>query len=312
MLCRFVFSSCSVFLLLLFCLQIVSSCFGEFVKKILFALLVLLTWSTACRAASPRRIVSLAPSVTEVICALGLEANLVGITSYCDRPASVRGKAIVGGPANPSLEAVYSLKPDLVVVDEEGVGPSLAARLERMGIKAVQFHGSRLAGLADGIRRLGRELGVPHNAERLAVKIERSLRPTRGKRVPPRVLYVIWPDPLITAAPGTAIDDALRVAGLRNCAHDARGTYPHLSLEAVMERDPDLLVVGPVHADDFPLEKLLRQLRTVRAVREGHICFVSDALYRTGPRIPEGIEELRRCARRFFPGEPARRQGAAR
>lgn len=281
-------------------------------KHILFTFAVLLAWSSSSLASQPRRIVSLAPSVTEVICALGLEANLVGITSYCDRPASVRGKTVVGGPANPSLEAVYSLKPDMVVVDEEGVGPSLAARLQRMGIRAVQFHGSRLVGLADGIRRLGRDLDVSHNAERLAAKIERSLRPAKGERVPPRVLYVIWPDPLITAAPGTAIDDALRIAGFRNCAHDARGTYPHLSLEAVMERDPDLLVVGPVHADNFPLKKLLRQLRTVRAVREGHVCFVSDALYRTGPRIPEGIEELHRCARRFFPEEPARRRGTSR
>ncbi len=279
------------------------------VKRILFAFILQLTWSAACRAAPPQRIVSLAPSVTEVICALGLEANLVGVTSYCDRPASVRGKAVIGGPANPSLEAVYSLKPDLVVVDEEGLGPSLTGRLERMGIKAVQFHGSRLVGLAEGIRRLGRDLGVPGRAEVLAARIERSLRSAKGSRALPKVLYVIWPDPLITAGPGTLIDDALRIVGFRNCADDAHGTYPHLSLEAVMARDPELLVVGPGHADYFPLDRLLRRLRSVRAVRQGRICYVGDALYRSGPRIPEGLRELRRCAQRFFPDQPSRRQG---
>jgi iron complex transport system substrate-binding protein len=247
--------------------------------------------------------------VTEVICALGLEANLVGVTSYCDRPASVRGKAVIGGPANPSLEAVFSLKPDLVVVDEEGIGPSLTVRLERMGVKAVQFHGSRLAGLADGIRRLGRDLGVPGNGERLAADIERALRPAKVRRNQLRVLYVIWPDPLITAGTGTAIDDALRIAGLRNCADDARGAYPHLSLETVLARNPDMLVVGPGHTGDFPLGKLLRRLASTRMVREGRICYVSDALYRSGPRIPEGIGELRRCADRFFPDAAFRQQG---
>jgi len=279
-------------------------------KSILFCFIFLLAWVGMCSAAPPARIISLAPNVTEVVCALGLERNLVGVTTFCDYPASVRGKATVGGPANPSLEAVLSLKPDVVVLDEEGIGPSLNGRLARLGIRTALFHGSHLNGLANGIRRLGRDLGVPGQGELLAARIERSLRPVERKRTMPRALFIIWPDPLVTAGTGTVIDNALRLAGFRNIAADTRGSYPRISLEAVTERNPEILVVGPGHAHDFPMGKLLRRLASADAVRDGRICYVSDALYRSGPRIPKGIGELRRCADRFFPNQALPRKGS--
>ena len=95
--------------------------------------LILLTVAPGFAGEPPRRIVSLAPSLTELACALGLEKNLVGVTTFCDRPASVKGKPTVGGPANPSLEAVLNLKPDVVLVDEEGIGSKLAKRLQKLG-----------------------------------------------------------------------------------------------------------------------------------------------------------------------------------
>ncbi len=275
-------------------------------KSLLISLLLVITGCSLCLAAPPRRIVSLAPSVTETLCALGLERNLVGITSYCDRPATLRGKAVIGGPANPSLEAVVALRPDVVVADDEGLGPRLAARLERMGVRTVLFRGSRLAGLPAAVRRLGSELGVPDRGGRLAAEIARSLRGAPARPDRPLALFVIWPDPLVTAGPGTVLDDALRIVGLTNGGTGAHGTYPRLSLEAVLERDPQVLIIGPGHARHFPLEKLLRRLAATRAVRDGRICYVSDALYRPGPRIPAGIDELHRCADRFARAAVAR------
>ncbi|MDD2337425.1 MAG: helical backbone metal receptor, partial [Geobacteraceae bacterium] len=232
---------------------------------------------------------------------LGLEQNLVGITTFCDHPASVQGKATVGGPANPSLEAILALRPDLVVMDEEGFGPRLAGRLERLGIKTALFNGTRLSGLSNSIRRLARDLGVPGEGERLAVHIQSSLRPVSTHRKRRRVLFIIWPDPLITAGSGTIIDDALRLAGFDNIAAGADGHYPTLSLEAIIARKPDLIVVGQGHTLGPPLRKLLLRLGSLEAVRRQCICHVGDALYRSGPRIPEGIDELRRCGAQFFP-----------
>lgn len=270
-------------------------------KTIIIGVIISLAWSGISAAAPPRRIVSLAPSVTEVICALGLERNLVGVTTFCNQPTSVRGKATVGGPANPSLEAILALRPDMVVLDEEGLGPQLAGRLKRLGIRTALFNGTRLSGLADSIRRLGRDLDVPEKGELLAVSIQRSLHHPATKHTRRRVLFIIWPDPLITAASGTVIDDALRLAGFENIAADSRGEYPRLSLESIIARKPDLIVVSRGHAMGPLLEKLLRRLAPLEAVRKRRICQVSDAIYRSGPRIPEGIDELRSCGERFAP-----------
>lgn len=243
----------------------------------------------------PRRIVSLAPSLTELASALGLEQQLVGVTTFCDRPASVKSKPTVGGPANPSLEAVLRLKPDLVLVDEEGIGSKLAKRLQKLGIKTVTFRGSRLDRLVPAIRQLGNELGVPQAAERLAGRIEASLRTDTQTTGQMPTLFVIWPDPLVAAGPGSLLDDVMQRIGFDNIAHDARSGYPRLSLEAVIARNPQLIVVGQGETLGVPLQRMLKHLSSLDAVKQGRICMVSDALYRPGPRIPEGIAELRRC-----------------
>lgn len=257
--------------------------------------LILLVAVPAFCAEPPRRIVSLAPSLTELTCSLGLEKNLVGVTTYCDRPASVKGKPTVGGPANPSLEAVLNLKPDVVLVDEEGIGSRLANRLQRLGIRTVTFHGSRLDKLVPAIRQLGHDLGVSPAAERLASRIEAGLRGGRRPSPPVRTLFVIWPDPLVAAGPGSLLDDVMQQTGFENIAKDARSGYPRLSLEAVISRNPQLIVVGQGVKLAGPMQRMLKHLSSLDAVRQGRVCMVSDALYRPGPRIPEGIAELQHC-----------------
>ena len=262
-------------------------------RIILFLVLLVAVPCTA--AEPPRRIVSLAPSLTELACALGLEKNLAGVTTFCDRPASVKGKQTVGGPANPSLEAVLNLKPDVVLVDEEGTGSKIAQRLQKLGIRTVTLHGSRLDRLAHGVRQLGLELGVSPAAEQLAQRIEISLKPYKAGGVPVRTLFVIWPDPLVAAGPGSMLDDAMKLNGMVNIADDARSGYPRLSLEAVISRNPQLIVAGQGVKLAVPMQRMLKHLASLDALRQGHICMVSDALYRPGPRIPEGIAELRHC-----------------
>lgn len=242
----------------------------------------------------PKRIVSLAPSLTELACALGLENNLVGVTTFCDRPASIKGKPTVGGPANPSLEVVLNLKPDVVLVDEEGIGSKLAQRLQKLGIKTVTFHGSRLDKLAPAIRQLGTDLGVPQPANQLASRIEQSLKPLKAA-TSVKTMFVIWPDPLVAAGPGTMLDDAMGLSGMSNIAGDARSGYPRLSLEAVITRSPQLIIVGQGEKLAVPMKRMLTHLNSLDTVKQGRVCTVSDALYRPGPRIPEGIAELRHC-----------------
>ena len=256
----------------------------------------------------PKRIISLAPAMTEILFSLGLGERVVGVTTVCDRPDWVRSKPKIGGMANPSLEAIVALKPDMVVMTSDGNPKVIAERLAKLGIRTHVFRARRLTELPAGIREMGQVLGARPAAEHLAKNIEKAIRDvnaahqgrssqastSRGRKA----LFVIWPSPLIVAGPGTILDDAMKMRGLSNIASDGNVTYPRFSVEAVIERQPDLILIGKGHDDMKALSKgFLKSLGTLEAVRKGRVCFMDDALYRPGPRIPAGMEELDRCGK---------------
>jgi len=155
---------------------------------------------------------------------------------------------------------------------------------------------------------MGQALGARPAGNHLADRIETAIRyagmSPHGKSLPAgsagkrKALFVIWPSPLIVAGPGTILDDAMKMSGMSNIASDAKVPYPRFSLEAVIERRPDLILIGSGHDDMRTLAKrFLKSLGMLEAVRKGRICFMGDALYRPGPRIPAGMEELDRCGK---------------
>lgn len=268
-------------------------------------LMVLISTGTATCAPAPGRIVSLAPAVTEILYALGLGARVVGVTNVCDLPLEARKKPKVGGMANPSIEVVVSLKPDVVVMTSDGNPREIAKRLAGLGIRTYVFGATRLAELPSGIREMGQALGAEIAADRLANDIEKSVKVFSAMRQKPgvqtgsfsdiKVIFIIWPAPLIVAGPGTIMDDAMTVCGFSNIAADSKVPYPRFSLESVIERRPDLIIIGKGHEMKKKSEQLLRRLNMLEAVRKGRICYMDDPLYRPGPRIPQGIAELNRC-----------------
>jgi len=246
--------------------------------------------------------------MTEMLFSLGLGGRVVGVTTACDRPAEARGKTKVGGMANPSLEAIVALKPDLVVMTSDGNPKTIALRLAKLGIATYVFRARRLSELPAGIREMGQALGARPAADRLAKGIETAIRDAGSsqhrKSAPAlagkgrKVLFVIWANPLIVAGPGTILDDAMRLSGLVNIAADARVPYPRFSLESVIERQPDLILIGKGHSDMKTLSKgFLKSLGRLDAVRKGRVYFLGDGLYRPGPRIPAGMAELDRCGK---------------
>jgi iron complex transport system substrate-binding protein len=280
-------------------------------RGLLLCLLLLLGWSETAHGSSPpppKRIVSLAPAMTEMLFSLGLGGRVVGVTTACDRPDEARSKTKIGGMANPSLEAIVALKPDLVVLTSDGNPKAIAERLAKLDIATHIFRARRLTELPAGIREMGRALGARPAADRLAKGIEAAIRDAgspqqrkssqaaagRGRKA----LFVIWTSPLIVAGPGTILDDAMRLSGLTNIASDARVPYPRFSLESVIERQPDLILIGKGHNDMKKLsEGFLKSLSMLEAVRKGRVCFLGDGLYRPGPRIPAGMAELARCGK---------------
>jgi iron complex transport system substrate-binding protein len=200
--------------------------------------------------------------------------------------------------SNPSLEAVVSLKPDIVVMTTDGNPKEFEERLHSLKIRTYVFKARRLLELPGGIRDLGTSLGVKNKADELAKEIEVKINKLAvGKNSKLRkILFIVWPEPLIVAGPGTAIDDAITVLGYENIASKAKVSYPKYSIEEIIRQSPDVIFIGRGHVNMEEVSKgLLKRLAIVPAVKNGSVFYVSDSLYRLGPRVIKGIEEIADC-----------------
>jgi iron complex transport system substrate-binding protein len=261
--------------------------------------------SAAEFASPPKRIVSLAPSMTEILYALGLGDNIVGVTTFCDYPEEAKKKPKIGGMSNPSLEAVISLKPDIVVLTTDGNPKEFEERLIELKINTYVFQARRLAELPGGIRELGQALGIKARADKLADEIEagidnikrRNSAIRNQKSAIRKVLFIVWPEPLMAAGPGTVIDDALALLGCENIAGAAKTAYPKYSIEEVIHRAPDIIFIGKSMGLDMRAVSggVLSRMSSVPAVKSNSVFYVSDKLFRLGPRVVKGIEELAEC-----------------
>lgn len=287
-----------------------SKAMGQALKKrfLYFFLLYLcgiglFSFASFCEASQYKRIVSLSPSTTEILFSLDLGNEIVGVTSYCDYPEEARKRAKIGGMSNPSIEAIISLRPDIVVMTVDGNPKEVEEKLRSIKIKTYVFRARRLDELPQGIRDMGVALGVSERAERLALEIEGALSKFRSlyksKISKKKVLFILWPEPLIVAGPGTAIDDAIRLLGAENIAARSRIPYPKYSIEDVIRQSPDVVIIGRAMGKDIreASKGLLERLRSIPAVKEGKVFYVGDGLYRLGPRVIKGIEEVAACLR---------------
>jgi iron complex transport system substrate-binding protein len=271
-------------------------------KKLIILILILSNFTisnSALAGAIPNRIISLAPNMTEILFAIGLGDRVVGVTSFCDYPKEARKKPKIGGMSNPSLETVVSLKPDIVVMTTDGNQKEFEERLRSLKIKTYVFKVRRLSKLPQGIRDIGLALGVKDKANALATKIETTVNKLRNNSLHTKknkVLFIIWPEPLIVAGRGTAIDDAITLLGSENIAAKAEIPYPKYSIEEIIQQAPDLIFIGKGHANMEEVSKgLLRRIASVPAVKNRAVFYISDSLYRLGPRIVKGIEEMAVC-----------------
>lgn len=248
-------------------------------------------------SAEPKRIVSLAPSITEIIFALGAEDRLVGVTTYCDYPEEAKKKPKIGGMINPSLEAVINVAPDVVIMTPEGNTKDVAERLKFLKIQIHTFNARRIDELPDAIRDLGKFIGTREKAEELAKDFEQRLKQYVGRsKNRGKALFIIWPEPLIVAGPGTAIGDVMTLLGIENIASAGKIPYPKYSIEEIIRQSPDIIFIGKGHTDVREASSaLLKRIAIVPAVKNNRVCYLSDNLYRLGPRIIAGIEEMSLC-----------------
>lgn len=249
--------------------------------------------------APPRRIVSLVPSVTEIVYALGGEGRLVGVTDFCDWPPEARQKPRVGGMLSPSLEIIAALRPDLVVATTEGNRLETFEQLQQLGIPVFTVAPRRLADVMRLVRDLGLLTGREAAVAPLREALERRIRAVREAVAPyprPRVLYVLWPEPLIVPGREGLVGELIELAGGRSVTAKEPGAYPRLSLEAVAVRAPEVIVLARHGADGTPLARASwERLAALPAVRAGRLHAVDGTnLHRYGPRMVGALEALAR------------------
>jgi len=264
-------------------------------KRLIIFIVIFLSARTA---SGFERIVSLAPQATEILYSLGLGQKIVGVTIFCNRPEDAKKKPKIGGMSNPSLEAIIALKPDIVVMTTDGNPKWIEERLRDFGIRTYVIRARKISEIPMELREIGRALGVREYSEALARQVETEIASYRGIPSRGRAIFIIWPEPLIVAGPGTAIDDAMALVGLKNIAGRAKINYPKYSVEETIKADPEIIIIGSAPGMEGYSKGLLKKLSKTTALRKGNVFFISDNLYRLGPRIIDGIRELEDISKR--------------
>jgi iron complex transport system substrate-binding protein len=250
----------------------------------------------------PRRIVSLAPSLTETLFALGLGARVVGVTSYCDYPAEARAKEKVGDTLRPNLERLIALKPDLVLVTTSSQLENLTRQLDQLSIPVYVTNPRTVADVVASIRRLGDVTGARDRAAALADEMKRRVDAVKKQvagREPPRVLYVLQNSPLITAGRGTFINDLILLAGGKSISGEETADYPQFSREAVIARAPEVIIIPESHGTELVNEDAVRRdFAATPAVKLNRVARINpDLIDRPGPRLAEGLDAVAHALR---------------
>ncbi len=244
-------------------------------------------------AAPARRVVSLSPSFTEILFALGAGERIVGRTTWCDYPAAALAVPSVGDGLNPNVEAVAARQPDLVVLYRSALDETAAAQLSRLGIAAALLRQDRLADVAHAARLLGRAVGDSARGDSLAGVIDAFLA-TPPPPATTRVAFVVWDNPPIVIGAGSYLDELARLAGASNVFHDLGSASAEVSLETLAVRDPDVIVVL-VDSTKAPAFAAKREWQSVRAVRDRRFVYLVGSLFgRPNPRMREAAAEFRR------------------
>ena len=239
------------------------------------------------------RIVSLLPSFTEILFAIGAGDRLVGRTTWCDYPPAALVVPSVGDGMPPNVEAVAARKPDLVVLYNSGPNVTAAQQLEQIGIRTVLLDMNRLEDLGPATRKLGQLIGgeLEQRAESLAAAMDSLLARPR----PPSttsVAFVVWDNPPIIIGRGSYLDQLAALAGARNVFDDVAAPSAQVSLETIAARNPHWIAVLS-DSGTPPAFAKRREWRAVAAARDGRFLLLQGSLFgRPGPRSAAAVRQL--------------------
>ncbi|WP_064118844.1 cobalamin-binding protein [Pseudomonas fluorescens] len=236
--------------------------------------LALLLLAVSAPVLANLRVVSLAPSLSEIVVELDSADLLVGVLDAGERPAEIANVPSVGRYGQLDMEQLLSLKPDLLLLWPGSVGPAQRDQLKRLGIPIFVAESHSLDQLSMQIEAIATQLGRPERGLKLATDLRQTLTDLRQRyhrEVPLRVFYQVWDKPLYTVGGGQIISDALEVCGARNVFADLSLPAPQVSIEAVLQRDPEVILAG----DQAQLDAW-KTWPQVAAVKQGKLLLVTD------------------------------------
>ncbi len=245
----------------------------------------------------PRRIISLAPSLTESLFALGLGGRVVGVTDYCQNPPEALQKPKIGGIINPNLETIVSLKPDLVFATSEANKYEIMARLEQFKIPVFSIVPRDIAGVLESLRLIGEAANVSPRAEKLIQDLKLRYADVRNKVQklrPVRVLIAYDLQPVITGGKHTFPTDLVAAAGGSSIAAALEQDWPRLNMEYILDQDPEVIFLAAMPEADRHVRELSRLpgWKNTTAVRRKRIYAVDDRINQPGPRIMDALEMI--------------------
>jgi iron complex transport system substrate-binding protein len=254
----------------------------------------------------PHRIVSVAPSITETLFALGAGDEIVGVTTYDKYPEAAKAKPKIGGYRTPDLEGILVKRPDLVFMMK--TRPDIAQKLRSAGIDVVESQPENLAGIYDEIQTIAGKIGVPERGRALVQSIDKDLhagaaRAPAGKK--PTVLFIVGRTPgsisgLIAVGRGSYLNELIDFAGGVNIFADAAVPYPQVGLEDIIHRDPDVIIdMGHAEMVSESQKQAVKQLwqkyNFLKAVKRNAVFPVSaDYFVTPGPRVGLAVRDIRR------------------
>jgi iron complex transport system substrate-binding protein len=285
-------------------------------RKLLFiALLILLLFDLSPAAGTERllideagrkvkiphpakRIVSLAPSITEILFALGLNEEIAGVTDFCDYPEAASNKPRIGGFINPSIEKIVSLNPELIIGTRDGNRMETIHRLNDLGFSVYVVNPKGFDGVIKTIQNIGEIVGRVNESRKIIKKIminkEDVVTRTRSLRKP-KVFFQVGYAPIVTVGKDTLADDLIRLAGGRSISENECLNYPVYSIETILSKAPEIIIVSSMDSktDYLNLVRMWQKWKSIPAVKKNSVYVVdSNLVDRPTPRMVEGLEAL--------------------